>query len=78
MTVSTLETNQRYKASGKLPLMLSWATNEQICSMLLNYGFKNVMVTGNGSVRQAEATWGKVTQPVPAQFKEYFTTIEKI
>lgn len=53
----TLRHGQRYRATITLSGFEQFASNDIIAGKLTEYGFSNVVVTGSGSTRQAEATW---------------------
>ncbi len=53
----SLKQGHRYAADVVLNFFEALASNDQIASMLTSHGFANVVVTGNGGVRQAEGTW---------------------
>lgn len=55
----TLETNKRYAAEVRLTGIQEAASNEFIEEMFVDYGFKQVNVTGEGSTRIVHGTWGK-------------------
>ena len=69
MSKFTVHQGRRYRAI----IMLSWweqiATNEKIAKMLLEVGFTEVGVTGDGHMREAKALWSlqDTTAEIPPQ-----------
>lgn len=64
-----LRQNKQYKAELQLGFLESLATNEIIAGKLLEAGFVDVRVTGQGKSRTAVGRWPKNSQKVqlPAQ-----------
>ena len=57
MAAFTVRCGRRYRATITLGLIEQWADNETIAAKLRTAGFSDVMVTGTGNSRQAEARW---------------------
>lgn len=59
MATFTVQQGKRYRATIKLGWLESWADNETIAGKLREAGFTEVVVSGNGYERTAEALWPK-------------------
>jgi hypothetical protein len=57
MTTFTVKESKRYRATLSLGLIERFATNETIAERLRSAGFTDVIVTGAGASRMAEAVW---------------------
>lgn len=53
----TVRTGRRYRATVSLGGWEMFASNDQVAEKLAEYGFVDIVVTGYGTTRQAEATW---------------------
>lgn len=54
----TVRHGRRYRATISLSGFEQFASNDLIAGKLTQVGFTNVVVTGSGGMRQAEASWG--------------------
>lgn len=68
----TLEQGQRYRAELELEGFEAWASNSMIREKLEDYGFVEVVVTGDSSHRVAYATWIQegITGDIPSQISD--------
>ncbi len=57
MATFTVQQGKRYRAAIKLGWLESWASNETIAGKLRDAGFTEVVVSGSGYERTAEALW---------------------
>lgn len=57
MSTFTVRHGRRYQAAIELGLLEQLASNEMIAAKLRNVGFEDVHVSGEGSMRHAEALW---------------------
>lgn len=68
-----LEKDRRYQAKAKLSLTESlFASNDALKLLLVKEGFRDVVVTGSGTDRQATGIWNKATveKKLPKQITE--------
>lgn len=72
MSTYTIEKGRRYRATIKLGMLQSLASNDMVAGHLTEAGFTDVTVTGSGSTRIATALWEKdtVTGPIPDEISE--------
>jgi hypothetical protein len=57
MATFTVRQGKRYRATISLGWLERWAGNEVIAQKLRDAGFSDVIVSGSGGTRVAEATW---------------------
>ena len=69
MATFTVQQGKRYRATIKLGWLESWAGNDTIAGKLREAGFAEVVVSGSGYERTAEALWPKdsATAEMPPQ-----------
>jgi hypothetical protein len=69
MPTFTVQKGKRYRATIALGTFESFAGNGLIASKLSDAGFADVLVTGEGNVRIAEARWSRedTSAPMPPQ-----------
>jgi len=72
----TVRTGHRYRATISLGPLERFAGNDTVAGVLGGYGFSNVVVTGSGATRYAEATWSgpDTTAPVDARLSDITDT----
>lgn len=68
----TVRQGKRYRATISLGLLERFASNEMIAKRFDDIGFSEVLVSGNGSSRVAEALWAlpDADGDIPAQVTE--------
>jgi hypothetical protein len=74
--VFTVRQGRRYAATIVLSGLEQLASNGDIAHRLKQYGFVDVVVTGSGSTRRAEATWNG--PDTTAQLDNYLRDITEI
>lgn len=57
MATFTVRQGKRYRATIALKGIERWASNEMIAQRLTAAGFADVVVSGRGDTRTAEAAW---------------------
>jgi hypothetical protein len=57
MAAFTVQQGKRYRATITLGGIERWASNEMIAGKLREAGFSEVVVSGVGNTRTAEAVW---------------------
>ena len=69
MAAFTVQQGRRYRATITLGGIERWASNEMIAGKLREAGFSEVVVSGVGNTRTAEAVWSgtDTTGEMPAQ-----------
>jgi hypothetical protein len=69
MAAFTVQQGKRYRATITLGGIERWASNEMIAGKLREAGFSEVVVSGVGNTRTAEAVWSgaDTTGEMPAQ-----------
>ena len=69
MAAFTVQQGKRYRATITLGGIERWASNEMIAGKLREAGFSEVVVSGVGNTRAAEAVWSgaDTTGEMPAQ-----------
>ena len=72
MATFTVHQGKRYRATIKLSGLERWASNGIIAGRLQDAGFSEVVVTGEGAMRVAEALWPKpdATAEMPSQIED--------
>jgi hypothetical protein len=72
MATFTVRQGKRYRATITLSGIERWASNDMIAGRLRDAGFSDVMVSGLGTTRTAEALWpgADSTSEMPAQITE--------
>jgi hypothetical protein len=72
MPLYTVRQGRRYRATISLNLWEQIASNDMISQQLIDAGFTDVMVTGGGQTREAEAVWpgADASAEIPSQIAE--------
>jgi hypothetical protein len=72
MAAFTVRQGKRYRATISLGLLERLASNDMISERLRAAGFSDISVSGSGSARVAEATWGRPDRigEMPSQVTE--------
>lgn len=68
----TVRTGRRYRARVTLGVLEQFASNDKVGDVIAGFGFSDVVVTGSGRTRQAEATWSgaDTTAPIDARLSD--------
>ena len=76
MSSFTVRQGRRYRATIQLGWLEQLADNETIAARLRNVGFADVVVTGDGAQRTAEALWpgSDTSAPLPTQITDVIET----
>ncbi len=76
MSNFTVRRGRRYQATIRLGFLEQLADNETIARQLRAAGFSDVVVTGRGSRRTAEALWpgDDASAPLPSQITKVVET----
>jgi hypothetical protein len=72
MPTFTVRQGKRYRATLTLGWLERWASNDTIAGKLRDAGFAEVVVTGSGGTRTAEAIWPgpDATAEMPGQITQ--------
>lgn len=76
MAQFTVKKGKRYKCSIELSFLESFAGNEAIAVRLVDAGFINVDVNGDGYEREAEGTWP--LDDISAEMPSQITHVEEM
>lgn len=68
----TVRHGHRYRATVTLGFLEQFASDDQVAKAIAGYGFTDVVVTGSGGTRQAEATWNgpDTTAPIDSHLSQ--------